>query len=475
MNMKRTGMLIILAGLAAVVSSCGGGGGSVGTAPEMGAPTGDAPQFVGAPDADEAVRSLARGTVLDDDVANEDALADDEMLAMALADDDDAGRAAGRVAACKLDQVPPPGASGSPNLNDYYAPAKAFDGNYKTWWAGKIKARRWNLFYGFQASHYIEKVNVNFYGLDYVPKMLVVLTSADGVTWNVAAKVRRTKFSADIAINRETRFLWFRMWGNPKTGFPLVRDIAWTPFVEKPGAYAAPGADDNWYYASNAVDGDMVSQWAGQPGAGSWDWYYNFTAPRMIGTFTVNVFNVNYVMPMTLLISDDGVNWTTVGDLAAYPPQIFVGKAARYVWLQMRGAPVSGYPVIQEITFDFPAGASGGPSEKPDYWKPANAFDGSLNTWWVGKIGAAEWDLFYASGTPINLGTVTIQFYFASHAPAATELLTSDDGVNWTSAGTFTPGLASQTLAVNRTAKIMRFRMAGTPLVGYPLVKDITW
>lgn len=487
--MKKAALLTILAALTALMASCGGGGGGANFAQNPAAGTIDAgrvqgdlsaaevapPELINAPEEAEAVSQMMSGADFSDP--------DDETDIDDAADIDSDIDSAGRIMERGQQAAPPLGASGGPSVNDYYVPAKAFDGIYSSWWAGKLKAKKWELFYGFQNAHNLTSLDLNFYSIDYLPKKTTVYTSLDGIHWTKQAKIKNNKsngkgkkndVSTKITLNVTAKYIRILMKGNPKSGFPIIRDIAWTPFVEKLGAYAAPGANDNYYFASNMFDGNLAKQWAGAAGVTEWNIYYHFAKPRMLGQFTVQLPNVNFRVPqMTLMVSEDGENWTAVGDLKqTYPPSLFVGREASYFRLQMVGAPASTYPVINEITFDLPVGAAGGPNEKEGVWTPANAFDGNLNTWWVGKNLAGAWDLFYSFAAPKPVNTVTIHFYAASHAAGTTELLTSIDGIDWTSAGTFPTG-KDQAITLGKSAKFIHFKMAGNPLVGYPLVKDI--
>ena len=141
--------------------------------------------------------------------------------------------------------------------------------------------------------------------------------------------------------------------------------------------------------------------------------------------------------------------------------------------LHIEGDSPSKYPLIKDVSWDFESGPVSGDCFS-SFYKAANAFDNQPNTWWVGRRGAGAWNLFYAFAQPESLGTLRIQFYAASHAPASTEVLTSDDGINWNSAGT-APSGGEAVLPVNRTTRFLRFSMRGNPAVGYPLVKDISW
>lgn len=377
-------------------------------------------------------------------------------------------------------QPAPPGASGGPSMNDYYVPSKAFDGNYKSWWVGDAPPQKWNLYYGFTRSYHFDTVYMNFYNNDYVPPHIAVYASDDGVNWRNIANVAQSGYRAIIPVNADARYLKFFMNGRPKSGYPLIREIAWLPFVEKPGAFALPGVNDAYYFPSNAFDGDQNTWWAGEAGAPSWDVYYRNTSSRPVSMFTAHLFNINYYTDkMTLYISGDGLNWTRVGELGPGPNEttfkasIYVGRPVAYMKLHIEGASPSKFPLIKDISWDFETGPVSGDSFS-SYYKAANAFDNQPNTWWVGRSGAGAWDVFYAFAQPVAVGALRLQFYAATHAPSSTEVLTSNDGVNWTSAGAVVSNDAAP-LPVNRTARFLRFSMRGNPAVGYPLVKDISW
>jgi hypothetical protein len=431
------------------------------------------PRLVDAPETTAALAALASGESLYEE--NEDDFKSIDAGALDVEDDDADLMQAMR----KVQQVPPAGASGGPSVNDYYVPANAFDGNYKSWWAGKVDAKKWDLFYGFEATHYLDSLNLNFYGSDYIPGKVYIYVSADGRNWERVAKLKDKKkepFNPDVVVSRNVRYIWIRMQGNPRSGFPLVRDIGWMPYAERVGAYAAPGSDDNWYFASNMFDGNAETLWAGEPAAGEWNVYYGFSESRFIGVVAVDLFSVNHrPADMELFVSADGEAWESLGSFGSvWPPAKFAGRQAKYFKITMTGNPPSGYPVVREITYDLPAGAFSAPDENPVSWPAANAFDGNLNTWWVGRQQAGAWDVYYGFAAPAAVGTITVNFYSVNHMPRAMELYTSSDGIVWTHAGAFPAG-ATPTLALNSTVKYLRFSMQGNPIVGYPLVRDIMW
>ena len=471
-KIAKTGLAVLI--VAVMFAGCGGGGGTTPSS-NMGDP---GLTLLDAPEANQAIRAMAAGAAFDTDITEAEAMDEDLMVEKAFAADDTIQErsGAGRTAECRKKDEIPTGASGGPSVNDFYTPDKAFDGDYNTWWAGKVKAKFWNLYYGFENVHYIEKVNLNFYNIDYTPRLIMVLTSTDGRRWRMQGLTLRHRYEPDIAVGADAKYIWITMLGNPRSGFPLVRDIAWDPFVEKAGAFAEPNAKPDYNLASDAMDGDMDTYWAGAANAGEWTFIYNYKAPRKLGRLTVHMMNPNYIPPqMNLAVSNDGENWEDAGELSGYFPSIFAGRDAQYFRLTMSGIPGSTFPLIQEITNEFPEGAEGGPNEKPSSWPPANAFDGDLNTWWVGQQNAGAWDLFYTFDAPRALDTVTVHYYAASHAPAATTLYTSNDGLNWTLAGELTGATGDKTLAAAARAKHLWFKMEGNPQVGYPLVKDISF
>ena len=451
----------VLAAGGMLISSCGGGGVSVtgGQSAQVQTHEQEYPQLVDAPEAMAAIAAAARGEFPfdDDEILNDT----QEPMAQSMR---------------KMQQVPPEGASGGPDMNSYYIPSKAFDGDYRSWWAGKTGAKKWDLYYAFQQSHHLDFINVNFYGPDYIPDKLDVYVSADGVQWDrVAHLINHKKQPLDpfVAIGREVRFIWIDMQGNPKIGFPLVRDIEWQPIAERVGAYATPGQNDNWYFASNAFDADPETLWAGLQGAGEWTMFYGFPQARFIGVVAVDIFSVNHrPADMELFTSNDGKEWTSHGSFGSvWPPKKFAGEVCKYFKIVMTGNPPSGFPVIRTITYNLPAGAFAKPNEN-SYYAAANAFDGVPNTWWVGLKMAGAWDLYYGFESPRAVGIVTVNYYSVNHMPASTELFTSNDGVTWSSAGMMPTG-ASPSLALNASVKYLRFSMKGNPYVGYPLVKDV--
>lgn len=453
---KAVEIILLLASMSIIVASCGGGGGS-------------APASTASTEVREAASEFA---VLDTSIVTEPPVLEGGVNS--FAGEETAGRAAAAA------QQAPLGASGGPSMNDYYVPSKAFDGNYQSWWVGEAPPQKWELNYGFSRSYHFETVYMNFYNDDYAPPHIAVYASEDGVSWNKIANVAQSGYRAIIPVNADARYLRFQMNGKPKSGYPLIREIAWLPFVEHPGAFALPGANDAFYFPSKAFDGDQDTWWAGEPGAGKWDVYYRNTSTRPVSMFTAYLFNINYYTDqMTLYTSDDGLNWTRVGELGPGPNEttfkasIYVGRPVAYMKLHIEGDSPSKFPLIKDVSWDFEPGPVSGDCYS-SFYKAANAFDSQPNTWWVGRRGAGAWNLFYAFAQPESLGTLRIQFYAASHAPASTEALTSDDGINWTSAGTVSTG-GEATLHVNRTTRFLRFSMRGSPAVGYPLVKDISW
>lgn len=437
-------MLTALVGLAAIVSSCGGGGGG-----SVSSPT-----------------ALSNGT-------GAPALQTGGETAPVLME---APRAAGKkeVKGRPAEgEIPVLGASGGPSYNDYYVPEKAFDGNYRSWWVGESGAGTWELYYGFKTSIEFTSISVNFFDADHQPAVTTVYVSPNGKTWK---EIGTLTPGGPRTINtlKTGMFLRLSMSGSPAVGYPLVRDVDWTPVVENIGAYAAPGYNDDFYFASNALDSEPNSWWVGAINAGEWDFYYGFKEPTMLGAFQVYLYDPTYrPTSMKLLVSNDGITWQDLGELpAGSTPFVYVTEVVSYFRIQMSGNPQSGYPLIKTIKFGNSPGAVAGPNFN-DFYVPANAFDGNPATWWAGQQGAAQWEMYYSLPAIKTLNTVTINFYSMNHTPATAALYTSVDGVNWTPAGTAAATL-STTLTVGADAKFVHIVFDGTPVVGYPLVTDIT-
>lgn len=368
---------------------------------------------------------------------------------------------------------PAAGASGGPSYNSYYVPANAFDGNYKSWWVGQSGAGAWDLYYGFKTTVNFRSISVNFYSAQHQPAQTVVYVSPNGTTWKQVGTLTPGG-PTTIATNKSGMYLRLSMSGNPAIGYPLIRDVDWTPVVENAGAYAEPGYNDNNYFASNAVDGDPNTWWAGAVNAGAWDFYYGFSQPTVLGTFQVTLYNAAYrPTSMKLLVSNDGLAWQDLGELSAgAAPFMYVNQAVSYFRIQMAGNPQTGYPLIKDIAFGNAPGAFGGPNYN-DFYIPANAFDGNLSTWWTGQQGATRWELFYNYAAARTVNTVAIDYYSLNHVPATATLYVSADGANWTEAGTFAH-VPTPSLAVGATAKNIRIVFDGAPLTGFPLIRDIS-
>ena len=451
------------------LASCGGGGGSsspAGVSPGASSDSSlilsesgdaEAPTLQDAPDANANIEAMKKGETFDTDTVSQsdiDQTITDESVESS---------------------APLTGASGGPSVNDYYTPAKAFDGNYNSWWAGAVNEKRWALYYAFEKSYYIDKMDLNFYTDDFAPKHVFVFISTDGVHWSNRAHIMAKKYHQVVEINRQVKYIKVVMKGKPTSGFPLVRDIAWLPFVEKTGTYATPGANDIFYNASYAFDGKSDTQWVGQKDNGSWDVYYNFSEPRMVGGVTATMPSINYrPQQMNVLISDDGLNWTLIGDMATtYPPSKFVGLETQHVKLELRGNPASGFPYIHTIAFDFPDGANSPHCHNENFWPASKAFDGDSNSEWTGTQGLGEWDLFYKYPSPQYIGLLAMSFHDGNYRPEAITAYVSDDGVTWTEAGSLGVD-APSSLFVDKTASHLWLKMTGNPASQFPLVREVT-
>jgi hypothetical protein len=432
-----------------LLAGCGGGGG--------GAPAGSSPVVIADP--------AAGGGALD------------EAKLMAGTPEAPVLQQGPPMAAMAAPMCPPAqGASGNNTINAYYKPDNAFDGDMNTWWVGAVGAGAWDLYYGFPDVRVMDSLNITFYGATYVPSSVVLKVSTDGCNWTDLGAMSAGVKPA-INVKRSVRYLWVEMAGNPATNYPLIRDIDWVEPQDNLYASGGPGANEAYYFPSNAFDGDMNTWWAGQVGAGSWDIYYMFDSPRMISMVSAVLFNINYrPTSMKLYVSDDGQYWMEVGEMEpGATPHQFVNWTTQYIRIQMTGNPPSNFPLIKDISFDMLPGASSGDSIN-SYYKPDNAFDGNMNTWWTGAQNQYAWDLFYEYATSTAtawLDTITINYYSASHAPSATALYTSLDGVNWTKQGDFPAG-ATPSLTRGFSVKYIWLRMSGVPSIGYPLIKDVT-
>jgi hypothetical protein len=458
-----------LFGMILAMSSCGGSGGAGSDALSAGQPE---PQ---------AAASAAPVLIVDENREAPMLLGDEQPMksvSTAFADTQSAARAATPAAGANCSSPAQPGAAGGPGINDYYTPANAFDGNYRTWWAGAKNPAHWELCFGFQETYEFESININFYNSDYVPGNLFVDVSLDGSGWTRAAHVNRNSFPGAISLNSvRARFIRITMDGKPRSGFPIIREISWLPFVEKAGAFALPGANDTWYFPSNAFDGDQDTWWAGEPGAGAWDVYYNFETPRFISMATFHLFNMNYFNEnMVLYVSGDGETWERAGALGPGPntspfnASVFVGRTVLYLHLEIRGNMPSTYPLIKDVTFGLPAGAATGDSINT-WYQAANAFDGDAQTLWVGRRGTDTWNLFYTYDAPINIQNINIAYFAATHAPGETEVLVSNDAITWESVGRSSAFTIDT--PVERTARYVRFIMRGNPSTDVPVLRDI--
>lgn len=246
---------------------------------------------------------------------------------------------------------PAPGASADSAYNVWYAPSKAFDGDYKSWWVGSTSATSWNLYYAFPAAQKMDKISVNYYGPTYVPATTTLWTSLDGFHWTKTATLPAGNSKPSVAVNKTVAYIWFQMAGTPAIGYPLIRDVDWMPIANNYGANAEPGSDDDWYFPSNAFDNNPNTWWVGKTGAPAWDIYYGYRQPTALNTITVNYYNEKYAPATTTLsISSDGVNWTTLASKPASPTVAFtVGATTQYIRVNMQGASVIGMPLVKDV------------------------------------------------------------------------------------------------------------------------------
>jgi len=298
---------------------------------------------------------------------------------------------------------PPQGAYAEGTINSYYTPANAFDRNFNTWWVGAVGIGSWDLYYGFAESTYIDQLSINFYGTTYAPTQISVKISTDGLNWTDMGAMPAGNSNPYISINKQIRYFWIDMDGNPGTGYPLIKDVTYTPPTpDMEGATGGPGQDDYLYQAAYAFDGNPEKIWVGAKSAGKWDLYYHFPQPQDIELLTVQFQSMNYTpATMTLYLSDDGINWDDAGFLGKganttpYNAYLFVATTTSYMRLAMQGNPASTFPLIKDITFTIPQGAFSGDSENSTY-QAINAFDSNSGTWWVGDTDKEHWDLIYA-------------------------------------------------------------------------------
>lgn len=468
---KRLKIIVgmMLFGMILTMASCGGSGGP---APDALSAASPAPQ---------AAAGAAPVLIADENREAPVLIGDDQSMksvAPEFAGEQLAARAAAPEPASDCPSPAQAGAAGGPAINDYYTAANAFDGNYKTWWAGAKSPARWELCYGFRQAYDFESILINFYNSDYVPANLFVDVSLDGSGWTRAAHVNRNTFTGEISLNNaRARFIRITLAGKPRSGFPIIREIAWLPFVEKPGAFARPGANDSWYFPSNASDGDQDTWWAGEPNAGAWDVYYNFETPRFISMATFHLFNINYFNEnMVLYVSSDGETWERAGALGIGPntspfnASVFVGRTVTHLHLEIRGYLPSTYPLIKDVTFGLPAGAATGDSIN-SWYQAANAFDGDAQTLWVGRRGTDTWNLFYTYDAPIDIQNINVAYFAATHAPGETEVLVSNDAISWESAGRSSAYTFETPVA--RTARYVRVTMRGNPSTDVPVLRDV--
>lgn len=382
------------------------------------------------------------------------------------------------ITKAEADAPPPLGASAEGTINSWYTPDKAFDGNLKSWWVGEVNRGNWDLFYGFDNARPLERISINFYGSDYVPSTITLKISVDGITWTEAGVFAAGNSKPEWTVTGDWKYLWIDMDGNPAIGYPLIRDVDWLPVAGNTGVSGGPGANDDWYFTTNAFDGDENTWWVGRPNAGAWDLYYAFETPRFIQMVTIKFYTINYIPGATnILASEDGYTWTDLGELgpgpnaSPYTGYFYAGKSMKYLHIKMQGNPPSTYPLIKDISFEIPEGASSGDSMNT-FYKAGNAFDGDDNTWWVGGQNRNSWDLVYRFPVPRYLSSVRVKFYSNNHTPQATAVYVSDDGETWTPQAPLPAGSTPVT-ALYATPRFLRFHFEGAPAVGYPLIKDI--
>jgi len=194
----------------------------------------------------------------------------------------------------------------------------------------------------------------------------------------------------------------------------------------------------------------------------------------MVQMVPAELFNLNYrPTSMKLYTGTVGQTWTLAGEMGpGGSPSQFVGQTVQYIWIEMTGNPPSNFPLIKDITYDIPLGASSGDSINT-FYKPANAFDGNPDTWWTGAQNQTQWNLIYQFTTDTYVTSADMVFYSDKHAPTNITLYTSLDGNTWTNHGAVS-GAATVTLPAGATSRYVRFVMNGVPNIGYPLIKDIS-
>jgi hypothetical protein len=384
--------------------------------------------------------------------------------------------------------LPPLGASGGPDMNTYYVSDKAFDGDYKSWWAGLQNYGRWDLYYRFPASQFMSDLFINFFSTAHLPATVNVYWSNDGVNWTLAGAMPPLNAKPHMALNQTVTFLWFEMIGNPSIGYPLIRDVDWLPVTESKAATGGlgfgPSQNPDWYFPSNAFDNDMNSWWAGQSGAGTWDIYYHFNNPQQIvGPVTIYYYSTNHKpTTTTVYYSNDGVAWTA-GEPASAPgatATVVVARKANYIRLAMTGNPAAGFPLVKDMTWAVPEGASGGVSFNA-FYAPSKAFDADPLTQWAGRPNDGKWYLFYGYPAPHAFTNIKIWFFAANYVPSTqVNVYYSNDGKTWTLSGAMpafaldpiagAPSAVSSTLAMNVNAKFVCLELLGNPAITFPII-----
>jgi len=388
--------------------------------------------------------------------------------------------------------LPPLGGSGGPNMNTYYAPEKAFDGNYRSWWAGLQNYGRWDLYYRFPAMQHMDDLFINFYSTSHVSSTVNIYWSNDGINWTLAGTMPSMDPKPTININQNVTFIWIEMIGNPIIGYPLIRDVDWLPVTESKtstgGLGFGPSNNPDFYFPSNAFDGDYNTWWVGLTGNGAWDLYYKFdTTQQILGPVEISYFSVNH-RPTTTTVeySDDGVAWTSAGAStgAGATQTVTVAQKTNYMHVKMIGNPIVGYPLIRNITWAVPEGPSGGVNANA-FNVPAKAFDADQISQWAGKPNNGIWYLFYGYPAIHTFNTVKVWYLSAAYAPSTqVNVYYSNDGKTWTLHGTMPapvldpiPGAASgvsSTYVMGQNAKFICFELIGNPAVTFPLIPYIT-
>ena len=385
------------------------------------------------------------------------------------------------VVDCGINGLSPGHASATPNSDELkYPPDNLVDGNLNSWWIGTPDTMNWIIVYHLPQEQAMFAVTAHFYSINYVPPDMMLQVSDDGVNWTNAGSfgpgANTAPFDMTAFSGQSAKYIRIVMSGNPPSTFPLIQDIT----VGAPQGAVSPDSINTTYHAGNAFDGNMNSWWVGKQNNDTWELLYGLPATRHVEMLTASFYNINYIPgAVTLHASQDGVTWITIDDLGpganASPMTMSarIGRDIRYLRLEMAGNPASTYPLIRDISLDLPQGGSSGDSKNTTY-HAGNAFDGNMNSWWVGDQNKNEWALYYGFTAPTAVDTVTVNYYGDAYAPQATGLYMSDDGETWTHAGTFPAGATPQ-LSVGQTTTYLKFIMAGAPQIGVPLIKDIQW